>query len=723
MRRVAVCLLPLALLLAAAPALAQTLSVGINSNGTGDATAVEGVEALAFTVKMSATKGSAVTFKWRFVAGTAGADDYSTDDDQPGDKNRTIAAGNTTATFSIAITDDAIHEDTETFEVEIYDASGATISRSKAQVTINVDPDNPDTPLFRVDPASVSVDEDAGSVEIGVEHQYFRSAVGDITIGYAVVGLTATARDDYVASGGLLTFPMGTRQTRTIEILIVDDAYTEGAETFEVRFGSPSAGEFQGGSTATVTIRANDAVAQAAEASITSSPASGTVYGTGETITLSLAMNDTVLVTGRPYVWLDVGGALRRADYAGPIGSATDTMAFSYTVQAGDFDADGVALCASGAACRSIVLNGGTIRAVADELAALLRLPTLAAQGGHRVDAPLPAPTACAAEIAVPSNWALKPSGLAPGDKFRLIFVSSSPRNATSSNIGDYNRFVQNRATNHGHAAIRRYGAGFRAVASTEAVDARDNTCSTGTGVQIRWLNGPKAADNYADFYDGDWDNENPRRANGGTQSQGRVWTGSRNNGTEAFSGATSLALGTNDGDNAANGILGHATHGPLAGETRAKTRNLPLYGLSQVFRVRAAPAATSCPAEIAVPTNWTLKPSTVAVNGRFRLLFVTSQKRNARSSNIGDYNSFVQARAAAGHSAVQPYSAGFRVLGSTQAVNARANTCTRSSDASAAVHWLNGARAASNYTNFYDGNWDTNADRFENGSTNHDSA
>ena len=92
-------------------------------------------------------------------------------------------------------------------------------------------------------------------------------------------------------------------------------------------------------------------VSQAVEASISSSPASGSTYGAGETITVSLALNEAARVTGRPWIQLDVGGARRQADYVGPIGEATDALEFSYTVQSGDFDADGVALCALGPGC------------------------------------------------------------------------------------------------------------------------------------------------------------------------------------------------------------------------------------------------------------------------------------------------------------------------------------------------------------------------------------
>ena len=124
----------------------------------------------------------------------------------------------------------------------------------------------------------------------------------------------------------------------------------------------------------------------------------------------------------------------------------------------------------------------------------------------------------------------------------------------------------------------------------------------------------------------------------------------------------------------------------------------------------------TACTDEISVPHDWALKPSGVAAGAKFRLLFVSSTKRNARSTNIAHYNSFVQGRAAAGHADIRPYSKGVRVLGSTETVNARVNTCTRSSSTDAAVYWLNGAKVADNYTGLYDGSWDSGEDRRESG-------
>ena len=327
-----------------------------------------------------------------------------------------------------------------------------------------------------------------------------------------------------------------------------------------------------------------DKAARPTAASVSSSPSRGSTYRAGERVTVRLTMNETVLVTGRPYIVLEVGGARRRAVYSGPIGSSTDVLDFGYTVPTSDFDTDGVALCGRRSGCGRIALDGGSIRATYDESAARLDHPSLAAQSGHRVDAaePLPAlTTACADEVRVPSDWALKPSGVSAGGKFRLLFVTSTGRNAESRNIADYNRFVQDRAA-AGHSSIRPYRSAFRAVGSTSAVDARDNTCTTGTGVAIHWLNGRQVADDYADFYDDHWDNaKNPTNERGDSRTVVQVWTGSDASGTAA-SGA---ALGA---DSAVSGI---SIGGPLDNGSFSSHFSSPFYGLSQVFEVLAASA------------------------------------------------------------------------------------------------------------------------------------
>ena len=138
----------------------------------------------------------------------------------------------------------------------------------------------------------------------------------------------------------------------------------------------------------------------------------------------------------------------------------------------------------------------------------------------------------CESEVRAPSGWALTPSGLNAGDKFRLLFVTSTRRDASNPSTSPYNRFVQDRAA-AGHASIRPFRRGFWPVVSTGSTNARDHTCTTGTGAPIHWLGGNKVADSYTDFYDGSWDDRtNWRDENGNALSPGKVWTGSNDNGT-----------------------------------------------------------------------------------------------------------------------------------------------------------------------------------------------
>ena len=69
------------------------------------------------------------------------------------------------------------------------------------------------------------------------------------------------------------------------------------------------------------------------------------------------------------------------------------------------------------------------------------------------------------------------------------------------------------------------------------------------------------------------------------------------------------------------------------------------------------------------VPLDWALKPSDLSGGDQFRLLFTThTGSRAPNSTDIDDYNTYVQSQANAGsaHSAIKPYASGFRVVGST---------------------------------------------------------
>ena len=236
------------------------------------------------------------------------------------------------------------------------------------------------------------------------------------------------------------------------------------------------------------------------------------------------------------------------------------------------------------------------------------------------------------------ADSALVPTGIETGSSFRLMFLSSTKRDASSTDIADYNTFIQARA-NAGHSAIQGYAPLFRAIGSTADSDARDNTATNGTGVPIYWLRGNKAADDYADFYDGGWDEEASVTNESGTTitiphnvSTYDVWTGSNRNGTEGFQSGASHALGT---ANPFVGTLNNSINprGPLrnhnTNEPKANTNHL--YGLSPVFKVVSHYSLT----ETDVPSDWTLVPDGLTTGDSFRLLFITSTTRNASSKSL----------------------------------------------------------------------------------------
>ena len=210
------------------------------------------------------------------------------------------------------------------------------------------------------------------------------------------------------------------------------------------------------------------------------------------------------------------------------------------------------------------------------------------------------------AETTVPADWSLIPTGLGPGDSFRLIFIGTSNTNASSSDIDVYNTFVQDLVEASGHEDIKALSGTFRMLGSTEAVDARDNTGTTGTGVPIYWLGGAQVADDYADFYDGDWDEEaTGRRETGASVTIGtswKIWTGSAHDGTEAMStGATPTSRALGNSNNAwvmqgsPNGSV--SAHGPIESDTNNRTNTRGVYGLSGVFTVSDQAIANNPPA------------------------------------------------------------------------------------------------------------------------------
>jgi len=99
--------------------------------------------------------------------------------------------------------------------------------------------------------------------------------------------------------------------------------------------------------------------------------------------------------------------------------------------------------------------------------------------------------TASSAHATLPGNPLSAPSGLTEGAKFRFLFITMDTISATSSNIADYNSFVNFEANG---ASYNGATISWNAVVSTASVNARDNVGGYGSNAAIFLVNGTKIA-------------------------------------------------------------------------------------------------------------------------------------------------------------------------------------------------------------------------------------
>ena len=238
--------------------------------------------------------------------------------------------------------------------------------------------------------------------------------------------------------------------------------------------------------------------------------------------------------------------------------------------------------------------------------------------------------------VIVSKSWAFTPGGSEIGDQFRLLFITSTKRNASSTNIADYDTFVQDRVA-AGHAKIQEFSSKFKVLGSTSSVNAIDHTGTTWTemekGVRIYWLrttpgNGAKVADNYKDFYGTMWGNfqNNNRNESGATvatsalaRSNTYIWTGTKNDGTK-----TAWPLGGGGGNRVTRGWLFNNHHLEYKNQQQPRGTTYHLYGLSDVFEVGI------------VPTKVTLSVSGGVTEGGAGLsITATASQRNAEGNAV----------------------------------------------------------------------------------------
>ncbi|MFH1089914.1 MAG: Calx-beta domain-containing protein, partial [Candidatus Uhrbacteria bacterium] len=211
---------------------------------------VESVGTMTVTAQLSAVSGLDVTIPYTLTGTATGSGtDYSITVSPI-----IISAGQTTATVTVAVTNDPLDENDETAIITMGAPTNATNGVIIVQTITIADDDNSPTVAWTT--SSQSAGEESGTITIIAE----LSAVSglDVTVPYTLTGTATGSGTDYSVTASPITITAG-NTTTNITITITSDTLDENNETIIVTMGSPT-NATQGATTVhTATITDDDA--------------------------------------------------------------------------------------------------------------------------------------------------------------------------------------------------------------------------------------------------------------------------------------------------------------------------------------------------------------------------------------------------------------------------------------------------------------------------------
>jgi hypothetical protein len=196
-----------------------------------DVTVSESTANATFTVTLSTPSTLTVTVNYATADGTATAgSDY-----QATSGTLTFTPGQTTQTILVPFINDTTDEPSETFFVNLTNATNGTILDNQGQGTIT-DNDNP--PTLSINDVSVA-EGNSGTTAADFTVTLSAASAFTVTVNYATADNSATAASDYQSASGTLTFTPG-ETTKTITVLVNGDTTFEQNETFFVDLSGAS---------------------------------------------------------------------------------------------------------------------------------------------------------------------------------------------------------------------------------------------------------------------------------------------------------------------------------------------------------------------------------------------------------------------------------------------------------------------------------------------------
>ena len=184
------------------------------------------------------------------------------------------------------------------------------------------------------------------------------------------------------------------------------------------------------------------------------------------------------------------------------------------------------------------------------------------------------------------------PSGLSPGDQFRIVFLTVATTQATSGDIGYYNTFVTNDAINQaggiGNNVV--YGSTaltWTAIASTNDIAAITNIGSFDVPVYLGSGTLIAASDTASGLWSGSLQSPINEFLTAPFFFDTAVWTGTLPNG----SNAGSFTLGSGSGFGSLPGLSNKSNSEWVATGATPSTFSNNMYGISQVLTAVPEPS------------------------------------------------------------------------------------------------------------------------------------
>ena len=389
---------------------APSLSIDSPSVAEGDGGATD----MTFTVTLSAASGKQVTVDWA-DAGT-GTATSGTDYAAFAGGTLAFAAGETSKSFTVAVTGDVLDEADETVVASLSKAGNATVSTATGTGTI-VDDDG--APSLSIDSPSVA-EGDGGSTDMTFTVTLSAASAQQVKVDWADAGTgTATSGTDYAAvAGGTLAFAAG-ETSKSFAVSVTGDVLDEADETVVASL-SNAGNATVSTATGTGTIVDDDAPPTLSIDSPSVAEGDGGATDMTFTVTLSAASGKQVTVD-----WADAGSgtATSGTDYAAvaggtltfAAGETSKSFAVSVTGDVLDEADETVVASLSNAGNATVSTATGTGTIVDDDAPPTLSIdsPRVAEGDGGATDMTFTLTLSAASGKQVTADWADAGSGTA----------------------------------------------------------------------------------------------------------------------------------------------------------------------------------------------------------------------------------------------------------------------------------------------------------------------